>query len=502
MAMATLYITVPDVDPEKPPLVIRDLESYVAYMCRVLNMHLISSDTTPKCSHADNVRALFKLCALAYTYSGNVENAPTCDGVDVDRVETLDLLKAEKAVWSKFYRLSYPTSTMLTCKDDSVETLIICIVDMVRNLIDHVVYMYNEFRGLMPNLDWIHATQAFPTYEPLRVDLVLETSLWEASVIFTELVPVSGSSANLDSGDAQVYKGLLGNRPVYIKTFLGNVTELLHEKEVYRRVRWWMHRGRPDVRMQIKTHFIEPLFFVSYKDIDRRRLKRSPKDCAIVDRFLIVTEDTDGMSVFDQIEQMNPLQGTALLMQLCVVLQLLQSMEIVHNDLHEGNMIAVPTETFFPTVMDTFTNEIITSRVPCVYRPKVYDFDHATMVGGSNPRLEESCHRQGSCNDLTSQKDAFYVFIAIHDLIKRAGKETYDRFVQVGGAIDKDGFPMIHNIVIKNKAKGEHNFWSTFCRVVDNKYDCSKLPQADILIPHNLAYLIEAMQEHMLATKG
>ena len=392
-----------DDDPESPRFV-SDLPSYVAYMCEVF------SKLFPPglCSHMGNVTKLLRLCSMIYAYYGNTAVPPICETSTIDPKDPLTILRAEKDVWTSMYRHFYPDTTLPPCADDSIDDLITCIVGLVRVIEPHIKSIVDRLRigdsvpHVIPSLDWSLPAYSnrYPAVDLDYVDQKLLTNLLDPlGTVFHNLVKLKTDTSTIDMAD--IYKGKLGTRPVYIKTFFSGYKRLLYEKEVYRRIRWYMHHSPQ--RHMIRTHFIEPFMFLSCNDVYKGKT---------VTRVIVATEDTGASSLWDREPSLTRLEFTAMLLQLCVVYQLMKSMQMVHNDFHMGNIIAVPSKhPWYPELIDEASNLVYRSEVPCSYIVKVYDFDQATMKDGRNPDLDSFlCPTGGSCNDLTSQKDGFLIW--------------------------------------------------------------------------------------------
>lgn len=475
-------------------VIIPDLPSYVSYVCQVLDNLFL---TEAFCSHAMNLKRLFRLCGMIYTYFGNLTREPTCTTSAVDPKDPLSILQAEKAVWTSIYRHFYANQPVPECADDSIDGHLACNVNLIRVLMPYVKGVVEKLRmgdspvPVIPSFDWSAPASSalYPRYDLSYADQTLEKPVLDPlRLLFSHLVPVVTQTSTKKI--ANIYKAKLGTRPVYIKSFLTIHKRLLHEKEVYRRIRWYMHHSPQ--RELVRTHFIEPFMFLSYPVVVQGGEKK--------DVMCMVTEDTGASSLYAVMERSTHLEITSLLLQLCIIVQLMQSMHIVHNDFTTENVIAVPTEPFHPVFMDTESGVAYRSEVPCSYVAKVYDFDQSTMKDGTNESLDRYlCNKAGICNDLTSQRDAFLVWFELFFAVKD-DKRDFERYEDELIAMDSAGYEELMHLLTKNLGTDEDSGWNTFCVVRDGAYQCPKLIRSDILTPSSLAKQIVNHQRHVLAT--
>ena len=471
---------------------IKDLASYKAYMADIFWSLTWRQDP----SHLGNVEDALLLCNMIYTYYGNQPQVRPCDGVSLDQRDPLSLLRIEKETWTSIYRFFYPTTAVPPCREDSVDDLIICVVRLAEQVKGRLFEMLKRpledgiRQPVLPNLDWSLSEnfREYPAYDMNYTDQTLTVDVLDARTGFKDLVLLSRDTGTRDI--AKIYQGTFGTRPVYLKTFAYSEKRLVHEKEVYRRIRWYMHHSREKER--IHKHFIEPLVFIQYKEMDDWRM-------------MVVTEDTGARSVeavhFDH--GFSPMTFLAMMLQLCVIVQLLQSMQMIHQDFHIGNIIAVPTRPFTPELQVNGT--VYTSESPCDYIAKVYDFDHAAMINGENPGLDFFCHHVGTCNDLTSQKDQFLIWTELISLQTRKYVTDMGPLIDDMSSMDREGTETLGTLWMYNHrppVKGRpEDVWSRFCVIANDKFRCPELPRAHLLELPSLASLIINQQRRMMAPK-
>ena len=274
--------------------------------------------------------------------------------------------------------------------------------DMVR---EKNVFLLTEISAYIPPMpidtvpvmfDIIDDRDFMPVGEFEEVDLLYADEKipgGDLRSVITDLVPFQKERS---ASDSLIFRGMWGPRAVYVKQFSWENEGLLYEKEVYRYIRsnWSLANER---------HFIQLLTCIFLPDVNE---------------MAIVTEDSGGISLYEAGNQHllnKPEDQFSILLQLLYVIYLMRQMDIVHNDLHAGNIIIVWTKTHtFECNMYDRTYYAPDSS----FFVKIYDFDRANILSKEqNNFLNESglCRDYGQCTN--PDKDVFDWFLIAYDLI-------------------------------------------------------------------------------------
>ena len=283
------------------------------------------------------------------------------------------------------------------------------------------------------------------------------------------------------ASQSRIYKGMVYGRSVYVKEFSindGNIT-LMTEKEIYRYLRSLQYQTAQPLSSEYRKHFIGMLLCIKVEGV--RGIRGS--------KMYIISEDSGGIYVGDFLGRFTgkvymELQ-VKIMMEILYLIYLLQSMGIVHNDIHFGNIIIVkdeknPTKTF--TMYDksyTITNY--------PYYLKMYDFDRSCI---SDQNIMKDTCKYGK----NKQKDVFNWF-ALWWLPKDEYQRTYDHMFmkywenflrQLKNKIT--GYRTLIGLLERNYSRRAGTFWSNFCpKNEDDSCDDFKL---DVL--NNLETIVNA----------
>jgi len=263
---------------------------------------------------------------------------------------------------------------------------------------------------------------------------------------FQKQFPGSIQFRKHSSSPTRVYKTEMDGQEYYVKAFkmpqkeqekkvsLGKddpLRTLLYEKEVYR--------------------------YIRSKAVDNKELLRYivPLRLSVIDRKTntgyLFTKDTGGIPLFKIAENSHSLEKyfddplhtltsqfvCNIFTQLLYIISLLQTIQVVHNDLHFANILVVrdprPKKTY-----EMFGQVFQVENHP--YSLMVYDFDIASIVSPSslnNPFRPATCAKSGRCKDylytdlyvwLVHLISAPRVWDFVDPTEKRRFQELLDRF--------------------------------------------------------------------------
>jgi len=234
-----------------------------------------------------------------------------------------------------------------------------------------------------------------------RFDVVLTND-------FQKKFKVASQQKKNSASPTRIYKVVIANKPYYVKSFYiptekqrrpdqeDPESSLLYEKEVYRYI-----RSKAVGNKEYKKHFIQMLLSA----VDKR-----------ANTGYIFTQNTGGIPLFmiamnsrslqkyfnDTQHTINAQFVSNIFTQLLYVIFLLQSINIVHNDLHFGNVLLIKDDINTKTYT-MFGETFKVENHP--YSLVVYDFDMASIVAPSNLN---NVFRQGMCSEFGRCKDYLY----------------------------------------------------------------------------------------------
>lgn len=199
---------------------------------------------------------------------------------------------------------------------------------------------------------------------------------------------------------SEIYNGLYNQEPVYVKVF--NISpktwnpsmRLLYEKEMYRRLRAIVNNRVRCLQSltkdkeecnEISKHFVQMKTCIAY----------SPTN-----RCYLVTEDTKGLSLqyMMQNQKMSPLSIYNAYFEILYIIYLMGKMDVIHNDMHRGNILVVSDDNHPTKKFKIFDKEYTLRNYP--YYLKVFDFDLGSMHGQK---------RQSRCSQFQNVKNNFLV---------------------------------------------------------------------------------------------
>lgn len=227
----------------------------------------------------------------------------------------------------------------------------------------------------------------------------------ELSDNFKKKFPRSVKFAKNSSSPTDVFKTKIAGKDYFVKVFDIKSTQLpvgqtedpigslLYEKEIYRFLRSEAVKNK-----EIKKHFIQMIL--------------SAKD-DVIKKGYIFTEDSGGVPLSkikqnraslklyfkDDTHKMTALFVSNLFTQLLYIIYLLHSINIVHNDLHLGNILLVK-DNISTKEYNMFGQKFVLRDHP--YSLKVYDFDMSSIMKPSewsNPFRKDLCILFGRCKD-------------------------------------------------------------------------------------------------------
>lgn len=252
--------------------------------------------------------------------------------------------------------------------------------------------------------------QIFHQGKPIKINkkfegLNLDYFDLELKDAFQKQFPASVQFSKKSSSPTRVYKTEMDGKKYYVKAFKVSPKEqtnslekddplkaLLYEKEVYR--------------------------YIRSKAVDNKELSKYivPLRLSVIDRktntAYLFTKDTGGVPLFKIAENSHSLEKyfgdyhsitaqfvSNIFTQLLYIISLLQTIQVVHNDLHFANILVIkdqhPNKTY-----EMFGQVFQVDNHP--YSLMVYDFDIASIVSPSslnNPFRPATCAKSGRCKD-------------------------------------------------------------------------------------------------------
>lgn len=203
----------------------------------------------------------------------------------------------------------------------------------------------------------------------------------------------------------RVLKSKVAGKEYFVKVFSIPPTEkrqkdtedqlssLLYEKEIYRYIRSMAVRNK-----EIKKHFIQML--LSARDRKNNWGFIFTQDSGGVPLYKIQQNNSSLLEYFkDPKHRLNAQFVSNIFTQLLYVIYLLNSINIVHNDLHFGNVLIV-RDNIESKEYEMYGQKFVIRDHP--YSLMVYDFDMASIVSPpewSNPFRAEICEDYGRCKD-------------------------------------------------------------------------------------------------------
>lgn len=225
----------------------------------------------------------------------------------------------------------------------------------------------------------------------------------ELSNDFERKFPGSRQFKKDSSSPTTVFKTTIDGKEYFVKVFhIKNQRKfnqedpdnaLLYEKEVYRYI-----RSKAVKNKDLKTHFIQML--LSAIDKRTRMGYIFTQDSGGVPLYLIASNRMALAEYFNDKQHNITAQFVAnVFTQLLYVVYLLQSIHVVHNDLHFGNILLVK-DNINTKQYEMFGQVFHVNNHP--YTVKIYDFDMASIVEPtewSNPFRAGVCEDYGRCAD-------------------------------------------------------------------------------------------------------
>lgn len=230
---------------------------------------------------------------------------------------------------------------------------------------------------------------------------------------FQKKFSVESQQRKNSTSPTRIYKVVIANKPYYVKSFAipaqkqrrpdeeDPESSLLYEKEVYRYI-----RSKAVGNKEYKKHFAQMLLSA----IDKRSNKGYifTQNTGGIPLFLIAGNSRSLQKYFNDTQHTITAQFTAnIFTQLLYVISLLQGINIVHNDLHFGNVLIVKDDINTKTYT-MFGETFKVENHP--YSLVVYDFDMASIVTPSNLN---NPFRQGMCSEYGRCKNYLYTDLYI-----------------------------------------------------------------------------------------
>jgi hypothetical protein len=265
---------------------------------------------------------------------------------------------------------------------------------------------------------------SFRTVDLQYVDIKVQDTRRAFVSEFTRQPVNSGSGAD-------VFRGTWGNRLVYVKMFYDDETNsnLKYEKEVYRYIRSLSQANRIFSR-----HFVELLVCVSVEDT-----------------IACITQDSGGVPLehFMKVHPPTVERTFSVYLELLYVIYLLQRAGIVHNDLHDQNVIVCPTR--FPEAARYEMYDMNFDGPAHDWYLKVYDFDRANIVDPDVPKNtwlddERICEQFGQCDYIPKDVFNWYVLLTMENM-----RTTQQQYVDFNKSLEgQKGFEKLMEIVDRN----------------------------------------------------
>lgn len=250
---------------------------------------------------------------------------------------------------------------------------------------------------------------------------------------FPNATPFKKQSAS----PTKVFKTKLDDKDYYIKMF--KITDdylydeddveaaLLYEKEVYRYL-----RSKAVGNKDIKNHFVQML--LSAKDPVKKLGFLFTQDTKGVPLYLIQQSKRSLEKNFNDFRHTISARFVAnIFTQLLYVIYLSQSINLVHNDLHFGNVLIVK-DNINNKKYEMFGKEFKVVDHP--YTIMIYDFDMASIIDPmhlQNPFRQSLCKEYGRCKDFL-QTD---IYVWLLHLIESpstwdfASMAEHERYIQL-----------------------------------------------------------------------
>lgn len=200
-------------------------------------------------------------------------------------------------------------------------------------------------------------------YDPLFYDII------QSDFILDNIDHLEYLSQNVSSSLSNIYKGIFEGRNVFIKEFKADNKVLIYEKEIYRYIRYFQKKDS-----EIEKYFINLLICV----FDNQR-----------HTSYIISQDVRGQSLEKMKKILSKETQQKIWLQVLYILYLLKTkLQIVHFDLHSGNIIVYNDNE----PIKEFKIDDVTFRInDHPYSIKVYDFDNASCVDSKimplNPKI-------------------------------------------------------------------------------------------------------------------
>lgn len=234
----------------------------------------------------------------------------------------------------------------------------------------------------------------------------------ELSENFRQKFPGSVQFKKNSSSPTAVLKTKVGGKEYFVKVFNlplpkkeatppldieSPIMSLLYEKEVYRYLRSVAVKNK-----EIKKHFIQML--LSARDQKTNMGFIFTEDSGGVPLYKIQSSEEPPLSkYFNDVKHTITAQFVSnIFTQLLYVIYLLNSINVVHNDLHFGNVLLVK-DNIENKEYEIYGYKFMVKDHP--YSLKVYDFDMASIVDPSEWR---NTFRAGLCHDYGRCKDYIY----------------------------------------------------------------------------------------------
>lgn len=270
------------------------------------------------------------------------------------------------------------------------------------------------------------------------------------------------------SSDTIIYKGSVENKNFYVKAYDLENVGLIYEKEVLRYIR---AKAQSDVN--IRKHFIDMLLCI--KDDGEKR-------------GYIFTEDRGAQTLTDFNHNNKQILENIFFQYLYVIYLMKTTLNIVHQDLHTGNVL-VEDDEINNKVYNMYGKKYKLPNHP--YSVCVYDFDQSSIVAQQksffkkkhihalrikNPFTQQAfCKTLHRCSDPST--DVYNWFIMLmnsnNNKIKSQKINDFIIFCNENNLLPPESYRIIEN----NSGKG-YNSWYNLC--VGSKINECNPPKLDI----------------------
>lgn len=231
----------------------------------------------------------------------------------------------------------------------------------------------------------------------------------ELSGNFQQKFPGSVQFKKNSASPTKVFKTTVAGKEYFIKVFdlpkkaadpnidiEDPLISLLYEKEIYRYIRFNAVKNK-----EIKKHFIQMLF--SARDQKTNKGFIFTEDSGGIPLYKIQSSKQSLSQYFKDVKHTINAQFVCnIFTQLLYVIYLLNSINVVHNDLHLGNVLIVK-DNIETKEYEMYGYKFIVNDHP--YSLKVYDFDMASIV---DPPEWNNRFRAGMCKEYGRCKNFLY----------------------------------------------------------------------------------------------